>query len=625
VRPLVVTNEMRGRGLTFDWSERSVRHYLSFAHAVDQAETNPIALVVDRPEDVTADLTVPANVRLQFLTGGRLRIAAGVTVTIESPEHVEADPRQRIFEPLTDLVLDDGAVEFAGGGEVFPGWWGAVCDGVTDDVVPIQRAVNSVEGLGGVCRLEVGTYFISGGVLQLKSKTSLRGRGMYATRLTPEHNGEALSGAWSILAGQGPGTLTRWYDIGISDLSIYCTENIDPADPITQHGVVGFERITGASVRNVYFYNGSAGVQLKNCERFDIENIVAQDVRDYVVAFLSETRYGRLCGLVARNVGEVLDFGPLNSDIVAGNIEAVGNYPGREEEAIDFGAPTRILIHDFKAYGDWRVGVNLKWESERSPEDCTFQRVELRLTNENLSRGFYMVGAAAPEPEFKDIRFIDCHVVCAGTNNDRGAIGGNVKLRIDGLTIQGGYYYSARTTIFGDPPTWMKRVIIDGAQIVGDPTNASSWGIYLSDCFAPIIRNCKIGPVGQNGIILQYNSTDGLDATNKIIGAQIVGNTIENHGQAGLGIAVRVRIVAGFETGETYNALRICGNQIIHDDRNTGVRAGREGIRVEKGDLTAIDYAKVDDNLIYRIPVPTSWAGVFGINSTQDNNTTFAA
>ena len=626
VRPLAVTNEIRGQGLTHDWTERTVRHYLDIVDALNESdiEPNQRVLIVDRRVTIDADVTIPAHIRLRILPDGRLVVAAGVTLTIASPEHIESDPRRQAFECLTAVALDDGAVVFTVGGEVYPGWWGAVCDGATDDVIPIQRAVNSVSGLGGVCRLEVGSYFISGGVLQLKSKTSLRGRGMYATRIVTEHNGEPLSGAWSILAGQGAGTTTTWYDIGISDLSIYCSENIDPASPITQHGIVGFEKVVRASIQNVYFYNGSGGVQLRNCEQFTISNIVAEDIRDYVVAFLSVTRYGVVNGMICRRVGEVLDFGPLNTDIVAGHIEAVGNYPGRKEEAIDFGGPQRILLHDINIQGDWQVGVNLKWESDLSPEDCTFERVELRLTNEDLSRGFYMVGAAAPQPEFKNIRFIDCIAICAGTNNDRGAICGNANLRIDGLTIRGGYYWAGRTTIFGDPPTWMKNVLIDGATVAGDPTNASSWGIYLSDAFAPIIRNCIIGPVGQNGIILQYNSTAGLHPTNKILGAQVLGNTIRNHGGAAVGIGIRVRIVAGFESGETYNALRICGNQIIHDDDATG-HAGREGIRVEKGDLTAIDYAKVDDNLIYRIPTPTNYAGVFGLNSTEDNNTTFAA
>ncbi len=181
VRPLVVTNEMRGRGLTFDWSERSVRHYLSFADAVDKAETNPITLVVDDVEDVAANLTVPANVRLQFLSGGRLRIAAGVTVTVGSPEHIEADGRKHIIEGA-------GAIAFTRAGVVYPGWWGAVGDGVTDSTAAFQAALAALPA-AGVLHIPIGAFLISAALTR-------------ATAITIEGEGDGSV----LVPAIGPGT-----------------------------------------------------------------------------------------------------------------------------------------------------------------------------------------------------------------------------------------------------------------------------------------------------------------------------------------------------------------------------------------------------------------------------------
>ena len=158
MRPITITNEMRGIGVAEDTAIHEVEAYQTFAQAVASVAANvPIQLEIERVEDVAANVTVPANIKLRFTRRGRLRIAHDVTVTIASPENIIANPRDYIFECLTLLAHADGAVAFAQVGQVYPGWWGAAADGSTDDLIPIQRSFDSLCDV----HLPDGVYVIS--------------------------------------------------------------------------------------------------------------------------------------------------------------------------------------------------------------------------------------------------------------------------------------------------------------------------------------------------------------------------------------------------------------------------------------------------------------------------------
>lgn len=99
---------------------------------------------------VTGNTTIPSNITLKVLRGGKFDISNGRTLTIQGP--LEAGP-YRIFS-----CAGTGAVAFAAGTTVrkYPQWWGI--DG-SDDNVPIQAALTS--GTGEVFLLD-GTYSTSG-------------------------------------------------------------------------------------------------------------------------------------------------------------------------------------------------------------------------------------------------------------------------------------------------------------------------------------------------------------------------------------------------------------------------------------------------------------------------------
>lgn len=144
MRAVVITNEMRGKGLAEEVQVQEVETYQTFAEAVASVSTDvPIILEIERIEDVTANVTVADNIKLRFTRRGRVRIATGVTITVESPEHIIAEQRDYIFE-------SPGAVAFNEGGTVYPGWWGALGDGVNDDLAAITAALASLPQHGRI-------------------------------------------------------------------------------------------------------------------------------------------------------------------------------------------------------------------------------------------------------------------------------------------------------------------------------------------------------------------------------------------------------------------------------------------------------------------------------------------
>jgi len=152
-----------------------VRDYASFSVAIDAIGASEKTLLIPNEQAVSADKTVPANVTIKFLQGGSLNIADTKTVTING--HVEASLYQ-IFK-----WAGTGKVSFGSGAvkEVYPEWWGAKGDGVTDDYIAIQAAIVAAGSLGMV--YFGGHTYAYGTYLNIPGHVTVQGSGIGATVL----------------------------------------------------------------------------------------------------------------------------------------------------------------------------------------------------------------------------------------------------------------------------------------------------------------------------------------------------------------------------------------------------------------------------------------------------------
>jgi hypothetical protein len=125
--------------------------YADFPTAISAiGSTNQTTLVINKSVTVASNTTVTSNITLWFLGAGQLSPNAGVTITLNGP----------VQAPLTKI--------FAGGGTVtmgrlvptvYPQWWGAVADGVTDDAVAINAAVAATPSAGHVHFPPTSNYY----------------------------------------------------------------------------------------------------------------------------------------------------------------------------------------------------------------------------------------------------------------------------------------------------------------------------------------------------------------------------------------------------------------------------------------------------------------------------------
>lgn len=127
-------------------------------------------LRVTSSQAVASNLTVTSNISTWFLGAGQLSISGSVTVAFDRPDQLMADKHKAIFIGAGSPT----GVTFSKPGIVYPQWWGAVCDGSTDDGPEIQSAIDSLPSTGGVVELHGGTCKSNQELSVTKSDVTIR-------------------------------------------------------------------------------------------------------------------------------------------------------------------------------------------------------------------------------------------------------------------------------------------------------------------------------------------------------------------------------------------------------------------------------------------------------------------
>jgi hypothetical protein len=108
-------------------------------------------LIIDRDMTLDQDLTLGAGIYFLVMNGANITVTAGHTLTISTPDQVDA-PMNRI------VFAGAGLVVFTKAGKVSAMWAGALSDGSTDDAASIQKIADSLTA-GGVLYVPKGSSY----------------------------------------------------------------------------------------------------------------------------------------------------------------------------------------------------------------------------------------------------------------------------------------------------------------------------------------------------------------------------------------------------------------------------------------------------------------------------------
>jgi hypothetical protein len=254
-------------------------------------------------------------------------------------------------------------------------------------------------------------------------------------------------------------------------------------------------------------------------------------------------------------------------------------------------------------------------------EGCTFRTlsaasgVYIAANANNEVLDFAIVGCTIEVPvqairntDYNNLEVRDCVLRTSGTNSAL-YVAGVTGLLLAGCRVESSGGHAVELTGVVDP------VVQD--CIVRSVGNSA---IVVQDCRRPVVRDNLVPSANYHGIYLAWYGTGGLDTQHMTVGAVVDQNVVRNWGTGATDIgAIEVRFAGPVGTG-TYNALSVSGNRLLLNGVNPAQQR-QAGILLTKGTLASIDWAKVDDNLIYGAYVGLVNESDLGPNSTRNNNT----
>jgi len=217
--------------------------HFNLQNAITAIGSNQVILQVPPVRhNIVADLSIPANVSLKVKRGAVLVVATGKTLTINGS--LEAGLYRFIS------CTGTGKVQFGAESrvkEIFPQWWGAVGDGVNNDLTAVQAALYAPAGNCTV-KFVNGTYFLDGGSTQ------------YILNWPAAHG---IS-----LIGEGLGTKLICKSRHVSPIGIYLSQSGFTANGLTIANLAVQGPSDGVSVPHtlIRFYTTATNIMVSNVE-----------------------------------------------------------------------------------------------------------------------------------------------------------------------------------------------------------------------------------------------------------------------------------------------------------------------------------------------------------------------
>lgn len=174
------------------YTDNSVHVGKSLVDAIVAVGSDIETLIVFDTQDVTDDLTVPANITLHFTGAGIVNVSSGKILIINGP----------LIAPLRQIFTGAGLVKFGPNiGTAYPQWFGAVMDGDSAnagaDTAGIQAALDAFNPVtltlysdvshAGIVEITGGAWIDDTITIQYASLT-LRGQGWGTSGHTPHRS-----------------------------------------------------------------------------------------------------------------------------------------------------------------------------------------------------------------------------------------------------------------------------------------------------------------------------------------------------------------------------------------------------------------------------------------------------
>jgi hypothetical protein len=224
-----------------------VRAYASINDAVAAIGSDQKVLLIPNTQTLTGNLTIPSNITLLILQGGAIVAPSGSNYTLTINGSLVAGLYQIFygFSP-ENITFGAGSVD-----KVYPQWWGAKGDGITDDYLAIQSAINSVKSIGGIVFFtpNEGSSWAIGSTLVIDKPIALIGSG---------------AGSYENEGYFTPSTLIKW--IGSAGGTMLVIGD-------------GITAIAGVSIKNIAFDGqkiATTGLHLKEVRESVFENLLIQ-------------------------------------------------------------------------------------------------------------------------------------------------------------------------------------------------------------------------------------------------------------------------------------------------------------------------------------------------------------